>query len=391
MNLGSHQAHPDKQIRPGRLPCSRSCGRKHGSAISLLLLVLGPTLACAAELQPKTLAAWNHYIGQATARMNSRLDAGRHFLWVDEDPDRARRVRSSEILVVPVNGNGRTTVPDGLIHDWMGAAFFPDTTMEKVFATMAEYAHYKDFYKPTVIDSQLLSRDGTESRFSMRLLKRAFFVTAVMDADFKADYRRRDEKSRYGFMWSTRIQEVANYGEPSELKLAPGTGSGYIWRLFSISRFEERDGGVYVEMEAMALSRSVPSCLRWLMNPFVDRVSQSSLITSLGQTRQAVGSMQQSGALDLCSCKTGALSPQCVHPGQIMRAGRLWGVTHRPPTKRCRRAATTPTSAANACTWSQACPRAVECAGLRLALHSVSSTCSGSGPVISRSFSNRAS
>src|SRR5205085_11012171 len=136
--------------------------------------------------------------------------AGSHFLWVDEERDRTRRVRAGEILVAPVNGSGRTDVPKGLIHDWIGAAFFPDTIIDKIFAITNEYGCYKDFYKPTVIDSKLLSREGRESSFSMRWLKKALFVTAVMDADYKAYYLRRNENSRYGFAWSTRIQEVAN-------------------------------------------------------------------------------------------------------------------------------------------------------------------------------------
>ena len=114
-----------------------------------------------------------------------------------------------------------------------------------------------------------------------------------MDADYKAHYFTRNEKSRYGLVWSTRIQDVVNYGQPSERKLPPGTGSGFIWRLFSISRFEERDGGVYVELEAMALSRCVPAHLAWLVNPLIRQLSQSSLATSLNQTREAVRSLSR--------------------------------------------------------------------------------------------------
>ena len=121
-----------------------------------------------------------------------------------------------------------------------------------------------------------------------------------MDADYKAHYFRRNEKSRYGFAWSTRIQDVVNFGQPSEHKLPPGTGSGFIWRLFSISRFEERDGGVYVELEAMALSRCVPAWLGWLVNPVISRLSQSSLVTSLSRTREAVRSLPQRAGLDSC-------------------------------------------------------------------------------------------
>jgi hypothetical protein len=139
----------------------------------------------------------------------------------------------------------------------------------------------------------------------MRWLKKSLFVTAVMDADYKAYYLRRNEKSRYGFVWSTRIQDIVNYGQPMERKLTPGTGSGFIWRLFSISRFEERDGGVFVELEAMALSRCVPACLGWLVNPVVKRLSQSALITSLSQTRDAVQSQPQRARPNSSHSKTG--------------------------------------------------------------------------------------
>lgn len=221
MHLRAYPTHPDRRIRPRRLPSSEPGERKHYFAVSLLLIILLPALSGAAELQPETLAAWTHYIEQVKTRMNSRLDPGSHFLWVDEEPDRARRVRSGKILVAPVNGRGRNEAPNGLIHDWIGAAFFPDATIEKVFATTNEYACYKDFYKPTIIDSTLLSRDGAESSFSMRWQKKALFVTVVMDADFKAYCLPTNEKSRYGFVWSTRIQEIMNYGQASEIKLPP--------------------------------------------------------------------------------------------------------------------------------------------------------------------------
>ena len=172
---------------------------------------------------------------------------------------------------------------------------------------MDEYACYKDFYKPTVIGSKLLSHDGSESSFSMRWLKKALFVTTVMDADYKACYFRRNEKSRYGFVWSTRIQDVVNCGQPSELKLPPGTGSGFIWRLFSISRFEERDSGVYFELEVTALSRCVPAYLGWLVNPLVSRLSQSSLATSLSQMREAVRSLPQRAGPGSCGSKSSEL------------------------------------------------------------------------------------
>jgi hypothetical protein len=55
-----------------------------------------------------------------------------------------------------------------------------------------------------------------------------------------------------------------------------------------MSRFEERDGGVYFEMEAIALSRDVPRTLHVMVYPIIKKVSRSALVTSLDQTRNAV-------------------------------------------------------------------------------------------------------
>jgi hypothetical protein len=47
---------------------------------------------------------------------------------------------------------------------------------------------------------------------------------------------------------------------------------------------------VYVELEAIALSRDIPGGLRWLVEPIVRRVSRSSLVVSLQETADAVRS-----------------------------------------------------------------------------------------------------
>jgi hypothetical protein len=46
--------------------------------------------------------------------------------------------------------------------------------------------------------------------------------------------------------------------------------------------------GVYVELEAIALSRDIPAAFRVFVTPIVRRVSRDSLATSLHQTKAAV-------------------------------------------------------------------------------------------------------
>src|SRR5262249_31728548 len=99
-----------------------------------------------------------------------------------------------------------------------------------------------------------------------------------------------NEQRWYSVSETTRIQEISAYGTDNQHRLPPDEGMGVIWRTCTITRFEERDGGVYLETEAIVLSRDIPMSLRWMVNPIVRRISRSSLTTSLGQTRDAVRS-----------------------------------------------------------------------------------------------------
>jgi hypothetical protein len=53
-------------------------------------------------------------------------------------------------------------------------------------------------------------------------------------------------------------------------------------------RFEEKDQGVYVEVESISLTRDIPMGLGWLIKPFVTSIPRESLVMTLGATRSAV-------------------------------------------------------------------------------------------------------
>lgn len=256
---------------------------------SLMLLI--PVISMAADLKLETIESWNHFTASAEARMKTRLEAGKPFLWSDEDQQRNQRLRRGEILVTPASGSGTVAVPNGLVHDWVGAVFIPNTTIAEVVATVQDYDHYKKFYRPAVVDSRLIGRspNGDEEKFSMVWVHRALFASAALISDYSSKYFVIDSSRMYSLVYSTVVQEIQGYGEAGERRLRPGTGSGYIWRLYAITRYQQRDGGVYVEVEAIALSRDIPLSLRWLARPLVERLSRDSLITSLRQTREAVG------------------------------------------------------------------------------------------------------
>jgi hypothetical protein len=82
---------------------------------------------------------------------------------------------------------------------------------------------------------------------------------------------------------TTRVQQVEHYGEKDEHKLAPDQGSGYLWRLVSFARFEEREGGLYLELEVIGLSNDLPVSVRFLLKPVIEHIPRQALTAKLEQ------------------------------------------------------------------------------------------------------------
>jgi len=110
----------------------------------------------------------------------------------------------------------------------------------------------------------------------------------VLDVDSDVHYRRlggRDWQSR---SFSTRIVEIADAGSPRERQRGPREEHGYLWRINSYWFFREKDDGVYVECEAVSLSRNVPAAVAWLIDPIIRSLPKDALENTLRATRAMV-------------------------------------------------------------------------------------------------------
>jgi len=88
---------------------------------------------------------------------------------------------------------------------------------------------------------------------------------------------------------ATRIAELVNPGQPGSPEKPVGNDRGFLWRYHTYWRLEEKDGGVYVELESIALSRSIPAVFRWLVNATIRRIRRDSAQRFLTSTRSASG------------------------------------------------------------------------------------------------------
>jgi putative flippase GtrA len=234
-----------------RLRAKGASAGQVGAAGLVVLLLFSPVDATAGPSQA-TLRAWDAYVAQAEAQL-----------------DRAPR------LVVRAGAHttegASTDAPGGTISDWRGAAFLPGITLDQLLHRLQHPGTPPP--QEEVVSSRVISRSADGLRVSIRLVRRSI-VTVSYDTEHEMTFRRRTPTLATARSVATRIEEIS------------GDDHGFLWRLNSYWRYEERAGGVMVELRSLTLSRDVPSLLRPLASPLVRRVARESMVRTLEALRR---------------------------------------------------------------------------------------------------------
>lgn len=259
--------------------------------VMIAVLVLASSSARAAELKPGTVAAFDRYVRLSEARMNGSAP----FLWIDALPENERRarletMRRGQLTIERLqtrDAGKEIEIPDGLVHHWLGTVFVPDVTVGQAVALLQDYNRHAEIYRPNVARSKLLSRDGDLFRVYLRFyMKKVIAVT--VNSEHEARFIRPAPARAESRIYSTRIAEVENPGTPQEREKPVGHDGGYLWRLYTYWRFLQRDGGTYVQCEAITLTRGIPMGFGWLVGPFVTSIPRESLTFTLETTRKTL-------------------------------------------------------------------------------------------------------
>lgn len=264
-------------------------------SILLLCVFTLDATSLAAQLKPQTVEAFNRYVTATEARFTKELRPDGTFLYVDSFSADARknaydRLKSGEILVERLETRQpgvSADVPDGMLHHWVGLVFIPGATLATTLPVVQDYDHRAELYKPDVIAARILSHQGSDYQIFMRLYQKKF-TTAVFNTEYRIHWGKVDASRIYSDSVSTRIAEVKDSDKPDGEAYPVGEGRGYLWRLNTYWRFQEKDGGVYLQCEAISLTRDIPTGLGWLLKPLVTSIPRQSLNRALGQTRTVV-------------------------------------------------------------------------------------------------------
>ena len=263
----------------------------------LLLLIVAAvrTPAHAGDLKPETLVAFKRYVTLTEKRIARQLSDPQAFLYINtlsaEDRDRAlATLRQGDVYMVRLTtrdpSGQEIAVPDGMIHHWLATVFIPQASLNDVVKVVQDYDHKQDIY-PEVVKSHLISRDGEHFRAMMRF-REHHVITVTLDTEHDIVYTPVDSSHWYSRSYSTRVSQVEGAGTPEEHDLPDGEGAGFMWRIDSYWRFVQQDGGTFVEVEAISLTRAIPTGVGWIVKPFVASVPRESLHDTLSCTRSAV-------------------------------------------------------------------------------------------------------
>jgi hypothetical protein len=81
---------------------------------------------------------------------------------------------------------------------------------------------------------------------------------------------------------------VESAGTKDERVLSTKDAHGFLWRLNTYWSYEERDGGLYLQIESISLTRGIPRGLGWVVGPFVESVPRESLEFTLRATSEVL-------------------------------------------------------------------------------------------------------
>jgi hypothetical protein len=244
---------------------------------------------------PATIESFGRYVTAAETQFHEELTANKNFLYIDvlPRPERAQSYTTLQrgqplIRRSPQCQPRCPAIPGGLLHDWTAIVFVPGVTLAQTLAALQDYDRDAVYYQPQVTAAKVLSRSANHFRVFLRL-KQTHVITVVLDTEYEIQYTTTLDNSHAASQsHSTRISEVENADSPRERILALGDGHGFLWRLYSYWRFYQADGGIYIQCNAISLTRDVPTGLGWLIGPFIQKIPQESLHFTLAASRQAL-------------------------------------------------------------------------------------------------------
>jgi hypothetical protein len=255
--------------------------------ISGLLTLMAAQDRAMAEPTPAAVSAFDDYVHSVESRLAKQHQSRDGFLAPPVTPQDEQRLRKGELIIEPITPVTGLPLPEALLHDWRGTTFAAGAKAADFERLMRNINAYPQYFSPQVLQAKLITQQGDHLQAVMRV-RQKHVLTVVLDTSYDITFGRLDARHGYSISRSTKISEIDSPGSASEHALGPSEEHGYLWRLNTYWTYEERDGGLYLQIESVSLTRAVPTGLNWIIQPFIEKIPRESLEFTLRSTCNAL-------------------------------------------------------------------------------------------------------
>lgn len=266
------------------------------------LPILAALGSAAAEPSPAATAAFNLYAQSVEVRLARQHESPDSFLAPIAPAsqreasfsgrDQSRNLNGIEPscttpMISRLTPAAGLPLPGATLYHWRGTAFMPRATAADFERLMKDIDIYPQHFSPQVLTARMLTQQGDHLQASMRV-RQQHVLTVVLDTVFDIAFGHLDVQHGYSLSRSTQIKEIDSPGTPREHALDPSHEHGFLWRQNTYWSYEERDGGLSMQIESISLTRSVPTGLGWAVGPYVESIPRDSLAFTLRATCNAL-------------------------------------------------------------------------------------------------------
>jgi hypothetical protein len=246
--------------------------------LGCLLLLLTSSRPLPAQPTSAAGSAFLAYAQQVESRLARQHQSGDSFLALTaSDPlNETARLRNGELIIDQLTPSTGAELSGSLLHHWRGTAFVPGARAADFERLTQDFKTYPQHFSPQVLQARLIAQNGDRMQAWMRV-RQQHVVPVVLDTTYDITYRRLDDQHGYSISRSTRIDEIYAAGTAAERALNADEEHGFLWQLNTYWSYEEKDGGLYLQIEAVSLTRSIPHGLGWMIRPYVESIPRDSL------------------------------------------------------------------------------------------------------------------
>ena len=231
--------------------------------------------------QPAANADFDAYIQKVEMRLSRQHQSQAGFLaGLSADGQTADRLRGGEPIVENLSDGSDLSSHGAMLYHWRGTAFVAGAHVTDFERLMKDFDSYPQHFSPQVLQARLLAEQndqGTDRITASMRVRQKHVLTVVMDMTYDVAFARLDAQHGYSLSRSARVAEIDSAGTSKERALSDAEEHGFLWRLNTYWSYEEANGGLYMQIETVSLTRSIPAGLGWAIKPFVESVPRESL------------------------------------------------------------------------------------------------------------------